>query len=128
MPLALDRYVLVVEDDTSVRDLYRSALRAVGYAVIGVEDGFDALRLVESQRPAAIVLDLGLPRLNGRDVYKEIKARPETRSIPIVVVTGNDTRDLNLDDFACVLRKPITMDRLVAAVDECLRRSGTSLG
>src|SRR5687767_14112046 len=49
-------YVLVVEDDAALRDLYRSTLRAEGYAVIGVEDSLDALRLVETLAPAAVVL------------------------------------------------------------------------
>jgi DNA-binding response OmpR family regulator len=58
MPLgSWNRYILVVEDDAALRDLYRSSLRAAGYAVIGVEDGIDALRLIENQRPAAIVLE-----------------------------------------------------------------------
>jgi CheY-like chemotaxis protein len=117
----LERYILVVEDDASLRDVYRSALRAAGYTVVAVEDGIDALRLVESGRPEAVVLDLGLPRLGGRDVQKELRADPSTRNIPIVVVSGSDTSDLHPDDFACVLPKPISADALIAAVGNCLR-------
>lgn len=72
----LERYVLVGENDASLRELYRSALRAAGYAVVAVEDGIDALRRVERARPEAVVLDLDLPRLSGRDVQKELKAGP----------------------------------------------------
>jgi CheY-like chemotaxis protein len=118
---AWERYILVVEDYAPVRDLYRSALRAAGYTVIGAEDGLDALRLVENQIPQAIVLDLTLPRLGGREVLKELKARPDTQGIPIVLVTGGDASDLNPDNIACVLRKPINVKTLVAAVDDCLR-------
>src|SRR5687768_11082679 len=53
-----ERYILVVEDDHALRDLYRYALRAAGYAVVGVEDGLDALRVMESGKPRAVVLDL----------------------------------------------------------------------
>jgi len=123
MPLSSwERYILVVEDDAALRDLYRSALRAVGYAVIGVEDGVDALRLVENQRPAAIVLDLGLPRLHGRDVQRELKANPATARIPVIVVTGKDTSDLDPIDFPYVFRKPTSPEALITAVEKCLRR------
>ena len=116
--------VLVVEDDPPLRELYRSALRAAGYPVIAVEDGEDALRQIELTLPAAIVLDLGLPRLGGRDVHEELKAHSETQDIPIIVVTGTDTSDLDAKAYACVLRKPVTIDALLAAVEKCIRRAG----
>ena len=105
-----------------LRDLYRTGLRAAGFAVVGVADGVEALRLIEEQVPKVVVLDLLLPRLSGLDVHKELKTSLKTRNIPIVVVTGTDIRSLNLDDFECVLRKPINMDVLIGAVVSCLRR------
>jgi DNA-binding response OmpR family regulator len=116
-----DQYILVVEDDVPLRDLYRSALRGAGYTVIGVGDGVEALNLVEQQVPRAVILDLSLPRLDGRAVHRLFRSHLQTRDIPIIVVTGNDITDLNLNDFGCVLRKPLSVDRLVAAVDTCLR-------
>jgi DNA-binding response OmpR family regulator len=113
-----------VEDDPQLRELYRSALRAAGYPVIAVEDGEDALRQIELTTPAAIVLDLGLPRLAGRDVHQELKAHSDTQDIPIIVVTGTDTSDLDAKAFACVLRKPVTIDELISAVEKCIRRAG----
>ena len=117
----LEQYVLVVEDDATLREISRSALRAAGYAVVAVEDGIDALRRVERARPEAVVLDLDLPRLSGRDVQKELKAGSHARHIPIVVVSGSDTSDLDPDNFACVLTKPVSADALVVAVQNCLR-------
>jgi two-component system phosphate regulon response regulator PhoB len=104
--------------------MYKMALRAAGYAVIAVEDGADALRQIEQAVPALVVLDLGLPRLAGRDVHRELKARTHTRDIPIVIVTGTDISEAEAKDFACVLRKPCDADQLVAAVDQCVRRAG----
>jgi DNA-binding response OmpR family regulator len=118
----LKRHVLIVEDDTALRELYRSALRAAGYAVAAVADGIDALRNVEAERPDAVVLDLGLPRLSGRDVHRELKSSPKTRDIPVVVVSGTDVSDLDPRDFACVLKKPASLDAVLAAVKNCLRR------
>lgn len=110
--------VLVVEDDPPLREMYRAALTAAGYAVFAVEDGLDALRYVESRTPSAVVLDLGLPRLHGLDVHREMVAQG-LASIPIVVVTA-DPSTIDEKDFACVLRKPIDPENVVEAVQRCL--------
>ena len=113
----------MVEDDAGLRELYRSALRGAGYAVIAVEDGLDALRRVEQDRPDAVVLDLALPRLDGRDVHRELKAGRGTRDIPIVVVSGTDATDLDPAEFACVLQKPVGAGALISAVRGCFGRT-----
>lgn len=114
--------ILVVEDDPSLREMYRTALIVAGYTVIAVEDGVDALRRIETEPPNLVVLDMALPRLGGREVQSELKSRPDTSHIPIVVVSGTDTRNLNPRDFDCVLRKPITPHALLEAVEDCLRK------
>lgn len=119
--------ILVVEDDPAARSMFRLALQSAGFVVIAVEDGLDALHRVEVQKPDAVVLDLALPRLDGRDVHRELAARPDTLDIPIVVVSGTDTSDLNPDDFACVLRKPVNPDVLLTAVENCLRQRPSRL-
>ena len=120
-----ERYILVVEDDYALRELYRSTLRAAGYAVIGVEDGQDALMTVEVGKPRAVVLDLALPRLSGRDVSKELRANPATQHIPVLIVSGTDTSDLDPSQFAGVLKKPVDPDALVVAVERCIRTRRT---
>lgn len=118
------RKVLIVEDDPQLRELYRSALRTAGYVVTAVEDGADALRQIEHSMPALVVLDLALPRVDGRDVHRELKARPDTRDVPVIAVSGTDMADVDPKQFAYVLRKPCDPDRLVDAVDQCMRRTG----
>jgi CheY-like chemotaxis protein len=115
-----DRYILVVEDDQTLRELYRFSLRAAGYAVVGVEDGMDALRMIEGGQPRAVILDLALPRLGGREVLKELRANAVTQKIPVIVVTGTDHADIDPEDFACVLKKPISPNALIAAVEKCV--------
>jgi DNA-binding response OmpR family regulator len=110
-----ENYILVVEVDPELRDSYRSALRKAGFAAVGVDDGNGALRLAETQRPSAIILDL-VSRLDGRAVQRALKSNPLTRDIPIVVVTGTDIGDLDRDEIACVLKKPVTVEMLVVAV------------
>jgi two-component system alkaline phosphatase synthesis response regulator PhoP len=113
--------VLVVEDEAHLRTLYRTILVGAGYAVISVEDGIDALRRLEVDAPSAVVLDLSLPRLGGLDVQREIAAHADTRHIPVIIVTGTDTSNLNPRDVACILKKPIDPDLLLDAVASCLR-------
>ena len=117
--------ILIVEDDPVLRSMYCAMLRLEGFAVVGVEDGVDALRHLEVSHPSAVVLDLGLPRLGGRDVQLEMRNRTETSDIPIVIVTGQDTGDLDPRDFACILRKPIDPQLLITAVQDCVRRATT---
>jgi DNA-binding response OmpR family regulator len=114
------RTVLVVEDDPALRRSYKTALTIEGFAVVTAEDGFDALQFVDRDPPDAIVLDLGLPRLDGRDVARELTANAGTQHIPIIVVTG-DSAALNEGDFDCVLRKPVNSDELIDAIRKCLR-------
>jgi len=120
-PGAAKANVLVVEDDQSVRTMLRTALQSAGYAVVAVEDGLSALQRIESSTPQAVVLDMALPRLSGRDVHRELAARPETKQIPIVVVSGTDVSDLNPHEFSSVLRKPVHPDVVVSAVEHGLR-------
>ena len=113
---------LVVEDDRALREFYRTSLRAAGYDVGSVEDGTDALHRIEEWIPDVIVLDLVLPRLSGRDLYQELRTRRDTRDVPIVVVSGTDTSDLDVTRFAAILRKPVDSEALVRAVDTAVRR------
>jgi CheY-like chemotaxis protein len=114
--------VLVVEDDSSLREFYRTVLGNAGHRVVAVQDGRDALDWIEQNTPDVIVLDLSLLYVSGRDVQQELRAHVGTRDIPIVVVTGNDTSDLNKNELACLLHKPVTGEALVEAVRRCLQK------
>jgi CheY-like chemotaxis protein len=120
-PAAHKPSVLVVEDDRSLREFYRTTLRSAGYEVGAVEDGTDALRRMEDWTPDVLVLDLGLPQMDGRDLHYELRSRRETRRIPIVIVSGTDTSDLNQAEFAAVLQKPVLPEVLLQAVEDALR-------
>jgi CheY-like chemotaxis protein len=113
------RVVLIVEDDAELRRMWRIALSVEGFEVEEAGDGIDALQHLEQRAPDLIVLDLGLPRLSGFSVRQEIAAHAVTRQIPIVVVTGS-TMDLGHLDVSCVLRKPVTPEELIAAVESCI--------
>jgi DNA-binding response OmpR family regulator len=111
--------ILVVEDNTELRRMFRLALSLSGYDVQETGDGIDALRIVESHTPDLVVLDLVLHRLDGVSVQQELAAGADTSAIPIVIVTGS-TIDTDPLDVACVLRKPVMPDELVNTVRRCL--------
>ena len=115
--------ILVVEDDPYLRNVYATALRAAGYAVVPVEDGLSALRVVEQNPPDAVVLDLALPRLAGADVYRELAEQPSTGRIPVIVVTGSVISEEEQKRFRCVLRKPVHVDSLIVQIEDCLRKA-----
>jgi CheY-like chemotaxis protein len=128
-PPPVKRSVLVVEDDRSLREFYRTVLRTAGYEVGAVEDGIDALRRLEHWTPDVILLDLALPQMDGRDLHLELRAGRETRAIPVVVVSGLDTSDLKPNEFAAILRKPVDADALVDAINAAvqIRQSDVSV-
>jgi len=119
---AAPKTVLLVEDDGPTRNLFRDALKRAGYSVSAVEDGLAALQSIEQKRPDLVVLDMALPRLGGRDVLRELRGNPETRNIPIIIVTGTDVSNMNERAGVLVLQKPFDPDMLVHAVDGHLRR------
>lgn len=112
--------VLVVEDDAHLREAYRSFLAASRYRVVLAADGLAALTTIEAERPDIVVLDLGLPCVSGWDVYRDLRSRPETARLPIIIVTGNELRDIHPRDLASFLRKPIAPDALAVAIDRVL--------
>lgn len=112
--------VLIVEDDRQLRDLYKDALAGSRYRVSAVADGLSALSAIDRDAPDVVILDLGLPRVSGWDVYRDLRSRAATRTLPIIIATGNDLRDIEPRDIAAVLQKPIDLAELVAAVERAL--------
>lgn len=111
--------VLIVEDDADLRRMFRMALTLAGYDVSEAANGLDALRALDTNPFAAVVLDLGLPLMSGAAVRQEIAAHAHTRNLPVIIVTGEPGSHDALD-AACVLRKPVTPDKLVRVVGSCI--------
>ena len=99
------------------------ALRFASFETREARSGMEALAILDRWHPDLVVLDLVLPGIDGLAVQQELASHPGTQTLPVVVITGSQ---LPLDgvDVACVLRKPFTMDELLAAIQSCLRASG----
>ncbi len=117
--------LLLVEDDTMIGEVVLDLLRAEHYAVDWVRDGDMAATAAQLQRYDLILLDLGLPRRDGLDVLRELRARKDR--VPVLVATARDSvqqrvqgLDAGADDY---ILKPYDLDELLARIRALLRRA-----
>ena len=120
--------ILVVEDEGPLLTLLRYNLEKQGFRVEEAADGQEALMRVAEVRPDLILLDWMLPALSGLEVCRQIRRRPATRDLPIIMVTARTedqdavrALDTGADDY---IAKPFAMDALLARIRALLRRSG----
>ena len=117
--------ILLAEDDDSFRVFCRLAFEAAGYRVLEAIDGSVAIQQALEGRPAALVLDLWLPGITGREVLRILRENPDFHSMPILVVSGvpevKDLEGLRADGADDVIEKPVAPTDLVEAVALRLR-------
>ncbi|MEM1180726.1 MAG: response regulator [Acidobacteriota bacterium] len=117
--------VLVVEDDAMIRELLRGGLERNGWTVLEAEDGREALEVVDSGAPDVVLLDLGLPEIDGFEVLKRLRKAPRSANLPVVILTGRDIDAdtlTRLDGCEAVLRKGAQLwPRLLTVLDEAVK-------
>lgn len=79
--------ILMIEDDASLHKVVRLRLEREGYRMISATDGAQGLAMLESERPDLILLDLLMPGVDGHEVMKALKANPQTKHIPVILLT-----------------------------------------
>ena len=119
--------ILIVEDEEPIQILLSYNLEAEGYRVRATAEGEDVARLTSEERPDLVVLDWMLPGISGIEVCRLLRARPETRAIPVIMLTarGEEAERLRglatgADDY---MVKPFSVPELLARIRTILRRT-----
>ena len=123
------RTILLVEDNELSRDALSRRLRRRGYQVALAEDGQQAVSMASSEHPDLIIMDLGLPKIDGWEATRRLKTDIGTRHIPIIVLSAHamtGDREMAIaagsDEFDC---KPVKFERLVSKIELLLATSVT---
>lgn len=116
MPVGAQATILLVDDYPDALDVWSLYLRMCGFDVFTAGDGLAALELAYNHRPSLVILDLDLPKLNGVEAAKCLRANADTSAIPLIAVTGHsDDRRVNEArhaGFDLILTKPCDPDHL----------------
>jgi DNA-binding response OmpR family regulator len=118
--------VLVADDDEDIRLLVSYRMSRAGYEVVEARDGDEALRLAQERLPALAILDVMMPKLDGFEVTRRLRAHEETSRIPVILLTARAQEadvqrgfDAGADDY---IRKPFSPQELRARVQAILGR------
>jgi two-component system, OmpR family, phosphate regulon response regulator PhoB len=108
--------ILIVDDERPLRELLASLFEENGYRVRSAIHGQDALAQIEEGRPDVIIMDLMMPVMGGVELYRRLKLHPETRAIPIIVMSAGLSRPTELRDLDAFIPKPFDLTAVESAV------------
>ena len=124
--------VLVVEDDREINELVGAYAQIAGFEYRPALDGTSALREAHARVPAAVVLDLMLPDIDGFEVCRQLKGEPDTRPVPVIMLTALSDEASRRRGAECgateYLTKPFDPDRLMAALAKHARNGSSPTG
>ncbi len=117
--------IFIVEDELDFLSTLTERLEFEGFVVATAVDGEEALKKIPQEKPDLILLDIMLPEMNGYQVCRELKSNPETKTIPVVVVTAKSqesdkfwAKETGADDY---LTKPFEMEELLQKIQDNLQ-------
>jgi two-component system alkaline phosphatase synthesis response regulator PhoP len=118
--------VLVVDDEEYIQHILNFSFGAEGFEVITASDGEEAVTMARSERPDIIVLDIMMPKMDGYEACKQIKADPQTQNIPVILLTAKGREvdrklgaEAGADDYVV---KPFSPGRLIERVEGFIKR------
>jgi two-component system alkaline phosphatase synthesis response regulator PhoP len=118
--------ILLVEDEEDIAEIIKLQAELAGYKVIVESDGLNGLRAVAREKPDLVILDIMLPGLNGLDVCRKIKSNPDTKGIPVIMISAKSEEldvilglELGADDY---VSKPFSVKVLLSRIRVVLRR------
>jgi len=116
-------YLLLVEDDPDILKLLDTTLTFSGYRVITTRNGKEGLEVIKRERPAIVIADIMMPKLDGFGLVHRIRINPETRDIPVVFITATyvaaEDKEFALNIGATrFIQKPVDLEKLLATITE----------
>lgn len=120
------RKILVVEDNADIRQVLKIRLKIAGFECLDAEDGQEAIRIVKENRPSLIILDLVLPKKDGLQTYKELKASEATKDIPVIIYTAQSpdvlaNKGIEALEIVDFVLKPLNSNTLMLLIEEALK-------
>lgn len=123
--------ILVVEDEAAIMELLRYNLERSGYEVVATESGEEALMIVEERHIDLMLLDWMLPYMSGIEVCRQIRRRPESKNLPVIMLTARGEQtdrvrglETGADDY---VTKPFAPEELIARIQAVMRRARPAL-
>jgi CheY-like chemotaxis protein len=120
-------HLLIVEDDPDILKLLHTTLTFKGYRVLTARNGKEGLEAIQKQRPAIVIADIMMPKLDGFGLVHRIRINPETRDIPVVFITATyvapEDREFALNIGATrFIQKPVDLEKFLTTVAEVLKQ------
>jgi len=112
--------ILVVDDETAIRNLLIDLLGDEGYTVVAAANGRAALAIAQQQRPDLILMDVMMPELDGLETMQHIRALPESGNVPIILMSAAHHLAPNVTDTVAFITKPFNLDHVLAVVARML--------
>ena len=121
----MPKKILFVEDESALQKTFGDVLKQEGYHMVSALNGELGLQLAKTEKPDLILLDLILPKLHGFEVLKSLKADPETKDIPIIVLTnleamGDVEKALELGATTYLVKANYTLDEVVSKIKKAI--------
>ena len=122
--------ILIIEDNEVNRVLVRDMLRFKGYQTLEAQSAEEGIRVAREEKPALILMDFHLPKMNGIEALQTLRADDDTRSIPVIAVTASampeDRKKILAAGFDGMQTKPIHVTEFLIAIENALMRGQTS--
>ncbi len=116
--------ILVVDDEPTIRDVVVALLEDEGYAVVAAPTGLRALELLPLERPDLVIMDVMMPGLDGREVFRRMRESRNGHAPPVVMMSAAVGRDLLDPTVAAYLPKPFDLTDLLETIERVLERQG----
>jgi len=123
--------ILIVEDDKFISEVYVTKLLSEGLDAKAAEDGDQALEMMKKEKPELVLLDILMPKMNGIEVFREMKGKEELKDIPVIILTNaseveyvKEAKKIGTADY--LIKSNFTPDEVVSKIKERLNKNKNS--